>query len=85
MKYLKGLSFYIVLFVVILFILALSQGTDNPVEMDYSDLIREIENNNVSEIILDGQEATVVLKKPYVTDRINRYVIYIPELNIFLS
>jgi cell division protease FtsH len=85
LKYLKGLSFYIVLFVVILFILALSQGTDNPVEMDYSDLIREIENNNVSEIILDGQEATVVLKKPYVTDRINRYVIYIPELNIFLS
>ena len=85
MKYLKGLSFYIVLFVVILFILALSQGTDNPVEMDYSDLVREISNNNVSEIILDGQEATVILKKPYITDRINRYVIYIPDLEVFMS
>jgi len=85
LKYLKGLSFYIVLFVVILFILALSQGTDNPVEMDYSDLVREISNNNVSEIILDGQEATVILKKPYITDRINRYVIYIPDLEVFMS
>ena len=85
MKYLKGLSFYIVLFVIILFVLALSQGTDNPVEMDYSDLIREIDNNNVNEILLEGQEATVVLKKPYITDRVNRYVIYIPELNVFMT
>lgn len=85
MKYLKGLSFYIVLFVIILFILALSQGTDNPMDMDYSDLIREIHNNNVSEVALEGQKATVILKKPYITDRINRYVIYIPDVGTFLS
>ncbi|NSW90052.1 MAG: ATP-dependent metallopeptidase FtsH/Yme1/Tma family protein [Firmicutes bacterium] len=85
MKYLKGLSFYIVLFVIILFILALSQGTDNPINMDYSDLIREIHNNNVSEVVLEGQKATVVLKKPYITDRVNKYVIYIPDVGTFLS
>lgn len=85
MKYLKGLSFYIVLFVIILFILALSQGTDNPMDMDYSDLIREVHNNNVSEVALEGQKATVILKKPYITDRINRYVIYIPDVGTFLS
>jgi cell division protease FtsH len=85
LKYLKGLSFYIVLFVIILFRLALSQGTDNPMDMDYSDLIREIHNNNVSEVALEGQKATVILKKPYITDRINRYVIYIPDVGTFLS
>jgi cell division protease FtsH len=71
--------------VIILFILALSQGTDNPMDMDYSDLIREIHNNNVSEVALEGQKATVILKKPYITDRINRYVIYIPDVGTFLS
>lgn len=70
---------------IILFILALSQGTDNPMDMDYSDLIREIHNNNVSEVALEGQKATVILKKPYITDRINRYVIYIPDVGTFLS
>lgn len=70
---------------IILFILALSQGTDNPMDMDYSDLIREVHNNNVSEVALEGQKATVILKKPYITDRINRYVIYIPDVGTFLS
>ncbi|NLC69685.1 MAG: ATP-dependent metallopeptidase FtsH/Yme1/Tma family protein [Clostridiaceae bacterium] len=85
MKYLKGLSFYIVLFVILLFIIALSQGNESPIDMDYSDLIREIHNNNVSEVVLEGQKATVVLKKPYITDRINKYVIYIPDVGAFLS
>lgn len=85
MKHLKGLSIYIVLFVIILFILALSQGTDNPMDMDYSDLIREIHSSNVNEIILEGQKATVTLKKPYIIDRVNKYVIYIPDVGAFLS
>jgi len=85
LKYLKGLSFYIVLFVILLFIIALSQGNESPIDMDYSDLIREIHNNNVSEVVLEGQKATVVLKKPYITDRINKYVIYIPDVGAFLS
>ena len=44
--------------------IGLSQGTDNPMDMDYSDLIREIHNNNVSEVALEGQKATVILKSP---------------------
>jgi len=74
-----------VLFVIILFILALSQGSETPLEMDYSDLIKEISNNNVSEIILEDQKATVTLKKPYVTDKVNRYIVYLPDVGTFLS
>ncbi len=73
------------LFVIILFILALSQGSETPLEMDYSDLIKEISNNNVSEIILEDQKATVTLKKPYVTDKVNRYIVYLPDVGTFLS
>jgi len=71
--------------VIILFILALSQGSETPLEMDYSDLIKEISNNNVSEIILEDQKATVTLKKPYVTDKVNRYIVYLPDVGTFLS
>ena len=84
MKYFKGLSFYIVIFVIILFILALSKGTDNPISMDYSELIQQINNNNVKEILLEGQTATVVLKNPKPTDRINRYVTDILDVGEFL-
>jgi len=84
LKYFKGLSFYIVIFVIILFILALSKGTDNPISMDYSELIQQINNNNVKEILLEGQTATVVLKNPKPTDRINRYVTDILDVGEFL-
>jgi ATP-dependent Zn protease len=64
LKYFKGLSFYIVLFVIILFILAIIQGGEKPRDMDYTRLLREIRNKNVNMIILEGNEATIELKEP---------------------
>lgn len=86
MKYFKGLSFYIVLFVIILFILTLYQSTDTPADMNYSDLLIGIQNNNVSSIVLEGDKATVEFKKnPYPNMKSNRYVVYIPDVGAFMN
>ncbi|MCR4435149.1 MAG: ATP-dependent zinc metalloprotease FtsH [Clostridiales bacterium] len=79
MKYFKGISFYIVLFVVILAILTFIQNTDNPVEMSYSDLLINIENNNVESIVLENNKATVVLVKPLPNTKTDRYTAYISQ------
>jgi cell division protease FtsH len=79
LKYFKGISFYIVLFVVILAILTFIQNTDNPVEMSYSDLLINIENNNVESIVLENNKATVVLVKPLPNTKTDRYTAYISQ------
>lgn len=84
MKYFKGLSFYIVLFVVILALLAFFKQSDNPAEMNYSELISDIQTNNVESIILEGNLATVALKnnpKP----EIKKYAVYIPDISSFMN
>jgi len=80
LKYFKGLSFYIVLFVIILFILAMIQGGEKPRDMDYTRLLREIRNKNVNLIILEGNEATIELKSPAAI-----YQIYIPDKGQFIA
>lgn len=77
MKYFKGISFYIILFVIILVILTLYQTTDNPAEMNYSDLVKQIQTGNVKKIALEVNRATVDLKQP-ITDGKSRYIVYIP-------
>ncbi|MDD4688175.1 MAG: ATP-dependent zinc metalloprotease FtsH [Eubacteriales bacterium] len=62
MKQLKGLSFYIILFFIILFILAMTNMPTGP-EYVYSDLVNEINAKNVSELtVSDANEATAELK-----------------------
>lgn len=86
MKYFKGLSFYIVLFVIILFVLTLTQSTDNPQDMTYSDLLRGIKDNNIETILLEGNKATVTFKNnPYPDFKTNRYVVYIPDVGSFMD
>jgi cell division protease FtsH len=80
LKYFKGLSFYIVLFVIILFILAMLQGGEKPKDMDYTRLLREIRNRNVTYIILEGNEAAIELKEPK-----SVYQIYIPDTGQFIA
>jgi cell division protease FtsH len=77
LKYFKGISFYIILFVIILVILTLYQTTDNPAEMNYSDLVKQIQSGNVKKIALEVNRATIDLKQP-VTDGKSRYIVYIP-------
>ena len=62
MKFLKGYSIYIVLFVVFLFILAVNNGGVKPEPLYYAQLLTEIKNANVSELVLDGETAYVKLK-----------------------
>lgn len=78
MKYFKGISFYIVLFVVILAVLTLYQGADKAVEMDYSELTQHIQNQNVDEIVLEGNKATVKLVQPKPNTK-NRYEVFVPQ------
>lgn len=82
MKYFKGISFYIVLFVIILAILALVQGTDNPAQKIYSDLLREIDNGNVASIVLEGNKATVQFNTSPDAG-IKRYIVYVPSVENF--
>lgn len=82
MKYFKGISFYIVLFVIILAILALVQGTDNPAQKIYSDLLREIDNGNVASIVLEGNKATVQFNVSPDAG-IKRYIVYVPSVENF--
>ncbi len=86
MKYFKGLSFYIVLFVIILFILTLYQNTDNPTELFYSDLLKAIQNNNVETIVLEGNKATVdFIKNPFPDSRTDHYFVSIPDVGAFMN
>jgi cell division protease FtsH len=86
LKYFKGLSFYIVLFVIILFILTLYQNTDTPVELTYSDLLRGISENNIETIVLEGDKATVTFKKnPIENSRTDKYSVFIPDLGSFMD
>ncbi len=79
MKYFKGLSFYIVLFVIILFILIMYQGGEKPQPMDYTNLMQQIIAGNVDRITLEGNQATVILK-----GSANKNVLFIPDMNTFI-
>jgi len=86
LKYFKGISFYIVVFVIILAILALYGNSGSPSDMDYSELLYQIQNNNVDRIILEGNTATVSLKIP-IDDagKISKYVVVIPSVDSFMD
>ncbi len=62
MKQFKGLSFYIILFFVILFILAMT-SMPSGTEYVYSDLVNAINSENVVKLtVSDASEATAVMK-----------------------
>lgn len=64
MKNLRGISFYIILFVIILIIIAMWNDFNNPLVMKYSDFKRELDNGNVKSLTVQGLDAQVVLKEP---------------------
>lgn len=84
MKYFKGLSFYIVLFVIILFILTLYGNSGAPAQMDYSELLGHIKNSNVQSMVLKGNEATVKLVTPKQDGR-SEFVVYILSVDSFTN
>ncbi len=83
MKYFKGLSFYIVIFVIILFILTLYTSSGNPQQLSYSEMLSHIQNSNVQSITLKGDEATVELINANKGSKSKEYVVYISSVDSF--
>ncbi len=61
-KYFKGLGFYVVLTVIILLVFAMTRVTPEQENGIYSDLVRSIQNHEVSEISIVSDIATVKYK-----------------------
>jgi len=64
LKNLRGISFYIILFVIILFIIAMWNDFNNPLVMKYSDFKKELDSGNVKSLQVQGLDAQVILKEP---------------------
>lgn len=83
MKYFKGLSFYIVIIVLVLFLVMLYTSSGNPAQLSYSQLLSQIENGNVQSITLKADEATVELINPNKGSKTKVYVVYISSVDSF--
>ncbi len=64
MKNLRGISFYIILFVIILIIIAMWNDINDPLVMKYSQLVRELNASNVKSIQVQGLDGQVILRRP---------------------
>ncbi|HOA54357.1 MAG: ATP-dependent zinc metalloprotease FtsH [Acetivibrionales bacterium] len=83
MKYFKGLSFYIVIFVLAMFLVMIYTSTGNPAQLSYTQLLSQIENSNVQSITLKADEATVELITPNKGSKTKEYVVYISSVDSF--
>ncbi|HOM01334.1 MAG TPA: ATP-dependent zinc metalloprotease FtsH [Acetivibrio sp.] len=81
MKYFKNISFYIVLFVMLLAFLVVVQSRPVEKEQKYSQLISDIQNGKVQEIILEDNKATVKYKGEGQRDQF----VYIPDVEVFMN
>ncbi|MDQ2085113.1 ATP-dependent zinc metalloprotease FtsH [Herbivorax sp. ANBcel31] len=79
MKHFKNMSFYIVLFIILLLVIMLFQDGGKPDDMSYTELMTQIENGNVEEIILEGNEATITM----VGEEDKVETSYIPDVHLF--
>jgi len=78
------MSFYIVLFIVILImVLLLTNGSQQQVDFDYSDMVDAISKNSVSEITLRDSVAYVRLKTS--SAEAPAMPVYIPDVATFMS
>lgn len=78
MKYFKGISFYIIIFIIILVIITFYTASDNPPRMDYSQLLTQMDAGNVKSIGLQNDTATVELKKPLENSKLTKYIVIVP-------
>lgn len=83
MKYFKGLSFYIVIFVIVLFILTLYTSSGNAQELSYSDMLSQIKNGNVQSITLKSDVATVELINANKGSKGKEYSVNIASIDSF--
>jgi len=83
LKYFKNISIYIVLFVIILIFVAVATNNGGPKVESYSFLLNQVQEENVKEVKLEGNTASVILKAPR-NDQ-DQYIIYIPDVSHFMD
>lgn len=64
MKNLRGISFYIILFVIILIIIAMWNDFNNPLVLKYSQFKNELNAGNIKSLQVQGLDAKVILARP---------------------
>lgn len=85
MKYFKGISFYIVLLVIVLGVLLRFSTATDTLEKDYSYLLLQIENNNVKSIQLEGTKALVKFYNDPENKEDAQYIINVPDIQTFVA
>ncbi|HOQ76646.1 MAG TPA: ATP-dependent zinc metalloprotease FtsH [Thermoclostridium sp.] len=64
MKNVRGISFYIIIFVIMTLIIMMYSNISNPTDMKYSDFRKELDAGNVSSVLVRTLDADVVLSRP---------------------
>ncbi|MCL2164731.1 MAG: ATP-dependent zinc metalloprotease FtsH [Oscillospiraceae bacterium] len=82
MKYFRQLSFYIVLFVLLLFMVIYLTQQDTPsADFNYSRMITAINEDRISTITIDGSTAVIEIRG----DTQRKYQVYIPDMGTFMG
>jgi len=81
LKYFRNISFYIVLFVMLLAFLVVIQIGPDPKKAKYSELIMDIHEGKVQEVVLEGDKATVKYKNKQQKEQ----YVYIPDIPTFMN
>jgi cell division protease FtsH len=94
-KYFKGLSFYVVLTVVVVFIALLATSSTKTYQMNYSELVVNIVQKNIKSMDFKGEKVEVVLKnlKENTKDKADiikeekeiKYEVNIPDIPTFMT
>src|SRR3989339_657600 len=59
---------------------------ESTLEKEYAVLVKQIQVDNVEEVLLEGNKATIKFyKNPYSTDAKSKYIIYIPDISSFMD
>ena len=74
MKYLRGIGFYILVFVIILILVSLLSANVKPQDMKYSTFVEELNNKNVRTVTVEGPKAEIQLNSNFT----ETYILYIP-------
>lgn len=74
MKYYKNLSFYIIVFVIIIILVSFFSNQDTVKELGYSEFLNQLDKQNVSEVVISTSTLTVTLKEPIKDDTSVFYV-----------
>jgi cell division protease FtsH len=64
LKNVRGISFYIIIFVIMTLIIMMYSNISNPTDMKYSDFRKELDAGNVSNVLVRTLNADVVLIRP---------------------